>query len=285
MAAAGKSIVAPLIVSVAVCGGEHGREATPHLPITPREIAESIRAARAAGAAIAHVHVFGEDGRPSPEVAPYAEVLEHLGDCDIVVNLTTAPGGSPSDEERMLALRGLAPEIASFDAGSMNFGDGLFANELPFLRTLASAMLEVGTRPEVEIFDEGMLATALRLRDEGLLEDPLWCQFVLGVRGGAPANARTLVHLVGGLPPGTRWSVTGIGRGSVPMAMHAIAMGGNVRVGLEDSVRFSGQRLAVSNAELVERVVALARIADREVATPEQARELLALNGSRPLAL
>jgi 3-keto-5-aminohexanoate cleavage enzyme len=269
----------PLIVSAAICGGEHGREATPHLPITPREIAESIRGARAAGAAIAHVHVFDAEGRPSPEVAYYAEVLDHLGDCDIVVNLTTAPGGSPTADERMLALRELAPELASFDAGSMNFGDGLFANELPFLRALAGVMRELGTRPEVELFDEGMLATCLRLRAEGVLEDPLWCQFVLGVPGGAPATARTLVHLVGGLPPGTRWSVTGIGRWSVPMAMHAIAMGGNVRVGLEDSVRFSAGRLATSNAELVERVVTLARIAGREIATPDQARELLALKG------
>jgi 3-keto-5-aminohexanoate cleavage enzyme len=187
------SAAEPLIISAAICGGEHGREATPHLPITPAEIAESIREAHAAGAAIAHVHVFDDAGRPTPDAARYAEVLEHLGRCDVVVKLTTAPGGTPTDAERMAALRALAPEIASVDAGSMNFGDGLFANELPFLRTLAGAMLEVGTRPEVEVFDEGMLATALRLRDEGLLEDPLarsWPGLRRPRPGGAGVQSR-----------------------------------------------------------------------------------------------
>ncbi len=268
---------APLIISAAVCGGEHGREATPHLPITPAEIADAIRGARAAGAAIAHVHVFDEAGRPTHEAGRYTEVLEHLGDCDVVVNLTTAPGGTPTEDQRLEALQALRPAIASFDAGSMNFGDGVFENSPAFLRRLALAMQEAGTRPEVEVFDEGMLATCLRFHDEGLLEDPLWCQFVLGVPGGAPAHARTLVHLVGGLPPGTPWSVTGIGRWSVPMALHAIAMGGHVRVGLEDTIRFSAERLATSNAELVARVATLARTAGRELATPDQVRELLAL--------
>lgn len=273
-------MTAPLIISAAICGGEHGREATPHLPMTPAEIAESVAGAAQAGASIAHLHMWDDAQRPTQDLARYREVARRLAadGCDVVLNLTTGPGGEPTEEERLLPLR-LRPELASFDAGSLNFGDGLFRNELPFLRRLAAAMREAGTRPELEVFDLGMVQTCLRLRDEGLLDEPLHVQFVLGVRGGAPATAATLVHLVQALPAEATWSVTGIGRWAVPMAMHAIAMGGHVRVGLEDSIWFAPGRLAVSNAELVERVAALARLAGREIATPAQARELLHLRG------
>jgi 3-keto-5-aminohexanoate cleavage enzyme len=184
---------APLIVTAAICGGEHGREATPHLPMTPAEIADSVEGAVAAGAAIAHLHMWDDAGRPTQDLERYREVASLLAGrgCDVVLNLTTGPGGEPSEQERMLPLR-LRPELASFDAGSMNFGDGLFRNELPFLRRLAAAMRAAGTRPELEVFDLGMLATCLRLRDEGLLDEPLHVQFVLGVRGGAPAGTYTV---------------------------------------------------------------------------------------------
>jgi 3-keto-5-aminohexanoate cleavage enzyme len=271
-------VTPPLIITAAICGGEHGREATPHLPLTPADIAASVRGAHAAGAAVAHIHVWDADARPSQDLELYREVYARLDGCDIVLNLTTGPGGEPTEAERMAPLR-LRPELASFDAGSLNFGEGLFRNELPFLRRLGRAMREAGTRPELEVFDLGMIATCLRLRDEGVLEDPLHFQFVLGVPGGAPATVATLVHLVGALPAGTGWGVTGIGRASVPMAMHAIAMGGHVRVGLEDSIYYAAGRLATSNAELVERVALLAGIAGRPIATPAQARELLALKG------
>jgi 3-keto-5-aminohexanoate cleavage enzyme len=274
-------VSAPLVISAAITGGEHGREATPHLPMTPEEIAESVRGAVEAGASIAHIHVWDEHERPTQDLRLYREVYARLeaAGCDVVLNLTTGPGGEPTEEERMLPLQ-LRPELASFDAGSVNFGEGLFRNELPFLRRLAAAMREADTRPELEIFDLGMVATCVRLRDEGLLDEPLHFQYVLGVRGGAPATAGTLVHLVHELPAGSTWSVTGVGRASVPMAMHAIAMGGHVRVGLEDTIHHSAGRLATSNAELVERVALLARTAGRAIATPAQARELLHLKGA-----
>jgi 3-keto-5-aminohexanoate cleavage enzyme len=172
------------------------------------------------------------------------------------------------------------PELASIDAGSVNFGEEAFVNDPPFLRRLAAAMRAAGTRPELEIFHEGMIGTCLRLREEKLLADPLYFQFVLGVPGGAPAEARTLLHLLDRLPLGSQWSVTGIGRGSVPMTMHALALGGHVRVGLEDTIYFAPGQLATSNAELVERVAILARTAGRQIATPAQARSLLALRGA-----
>ena len=144
----------PLIITAAISGGVHGREANPHLPMTPSEIAASIREAHAAGAAIAHVHVWDEQGRPSPDPAYYREVYEQL-DCDIVINLTTGPGGTPTEDERLLALS-LRPELASFDAGSLNFGDDVFVNRMPFLRRLAAEMREAGTRPELDKLDQAV---------------------------------------------------------------------------------------------------------------------------------
>lgn len=272
----------PLIVTAAICGGVHGPDASPYLPVAVPEIAESIRGAAAAGAAIAHVHVWDEQGRPSSDPALYREVRERL-DCDVVLNLTTAPGGEPSPDQRLAVLE-LEPELASFDAGSLNFGEDVFVNDLAFLRRLAAAIRAAGARPELEIFDEGMIATCVRLREEGLLDGPLYFQFVLGVPGGAPARVDTLLHLVRSIPAGSPWSATAVGRASVPIALHALALGGHVRVGLEDTLRFSAGRLARSNAELVERIATLAHAAGRPLATPAEARELLRLGAHRALA-
>jgi 3-keto-5-aminohexanoate cleavage enzyme len=271
----------PLIISVAVCGGEHTRAATPYLPQTPREIADSAYAAYEAGAAVAHVHVWDEHGQPSQDLDLYREVYRLLGErCDMIVNVTTGPGGQPSEEERLLPLA-LEPELASFDAGSVNFGDGVFLNTPGFLRRLAKRMAEVGTKPELEIFDSGMIQNCLRLAAEGLLPEPLYFQFVLGVAGGAAADPRTLLHLAESLPADSRWSATGIGRHAVPVALMAIAMGGHVRVGLEDSIYYRRGELATSNAQLVARIARVALEADRPPATPAEARALLQLSGAR----
>jgi 3-keto-5-aminohexanoate cleavage enzyme len=269
----------PLIISAAICGGEHTRAATPHLPQTPHEIADSAYAAFEAGAAIAHVHVWDGHGRPTQDLSYYREVYRLLGErCDMVLNLTTGPGGSPPEDERLWPLE-LRPELASFDAGSMNFGDGLFINSPDFLRRLATTMAAGGTKPELEIFDTAMIENCRRLAAEGLLAAPLYFQFVLGVRGGAPATARALVHLVGSLPSGSIWSATGIGRYSVEVAMLALAMGGHVRVGLEDSIYYRRGELAKSNAELVARIARFAAEVDRPLATPDDARSILGLPG------
>jgi 3-keto-5-aminohexanoate cleavage enzyme len=274
----------PLIISAAICGGEHTRTATPHLPQTPREIADSAYAAYEAGAAIAHVHVWDEHGRPTQDPHLYREIYRLLGErCDMVVNITTGPGGHPSEDERMLPLA-LRPELASFDAGSMNFGEGVFLNSPDFLRRLATRMARAGTKPELEIFDTAMIENCLRLAAEGLLSEPLYFQFVLGVRGGAPANARTLAHLVDSLPPGSQWSATGIGQYSVEVALMALAMGGHVRVGLEDSIYYRRGELATSNAQLVARIARLAQEVGRPMATPSEARALLNLSGGPTLS-
>lgn len=173
----------------------------------------------------------------------------------------------------------LQPELASYDAGSMNFMEGLFLNPPDFLRTLATRMAEHQIRPELECFDLGMLENCKRLIGEGFIDPPYWFQFVLGVKGGAPAEPKTLLHLIDSLPAEARWSVIGVGRGQLPMNTMAILLGGHVRTGLEDNIYYRRGELATSNAQLVERLVRLIEELGREVASPNDAREMLQLKG------
>jgi 3-keto-5-aminohexanoate cleavage enzyme len=275
------SVVEPVIISVAVTGGEHGREATPHLPVTPTEIAEAAYEARQAGASVVHVHVRDDEEQPAHDLDRYAFVMSYLAErCDMVINLTTDPGADISDDERLRSLD-LEPELATFDAGTMSWGERVMNGSLPFLRRLAARMQETETRPELEIFNDGMIGTCFQLAKEGLLDDPLYFQFVLGVpHGGAPATIPELAHLASMIPSESPWSVTGIGRHGVAMAMASIAMGGHVRVGLEDQIFYSRGVLAKTNAELVARVVRLANEFGRPVATPADTRRILALKGA-----
>ena len=157
----------PLIISVAVTGGEHGRDATPYLPVTPDEIAGSAYEAHQAGAAVVHVHVRDDDERPVQDLERYSHVISYLRDrSEMIVNLTTDPGGDMSDDERMRSLD-LEPELASFDAGPMAWGERTMNGSLPFLRRLATRMRETNTKPELEIFHDGMVGTCLTLAAEG----------------------------------------------------------------------------------------------------------------------
>jgi 3-keto-5-aminohexanoate cleavage enzyme len=210
----------------------------------------------------------------------YRYVMSYLGErCDMVVNLTTDPGGSVETQERMRSLE-LEPELATFDAGTMTWGDRVMYGSTSFLRQLAHRMLESKTRPELEIFHGGMIHTCLQLAADNLLESPLYFQFVLGVPGGSPATLPELGHLVAQIPSSSPWSVAGIGRHGVAMAMAGIAMGGHVRVGLEDQIYYSRGVLAKTNAELVARVVRIADEFGRPIGTPADARRILALKGA-----
>lgn len=269
----------PVIISVAVTGGEHGRETTPHLPITPLEIAQSAYEAYEAGASIVHVHVRDDEGVPGHHLDRYRFVIDHLAErCDMLINLTTDPGGEVAGDARFASLD-LHPELATLDAGTMQAptGDRIVEGSLPFLRRLAARMLETGTRPELEIFHSGMIRTCLQLADEGLLEPPLYFQFVLGAAGYAPGTPDELLGLLRLIPPESPWSVAGIGRASVPMVAMGLMLGGHVRVGLEDQVYYRRGELAISNAQLVARAVRLAEEFGRSAATPAEARALLGL--------
>lgn len=273
-----------LIISVATTGSRTTRAQTPHLPITEEEIAEQAVACWREGAAIVHIHVRDEGGGITSDPARYqrvAEIIRARG-CDIIINMSTGGGaGLVTDADRIACVT-LRPEIASFDAGSVNFGDGVFVNSPPFLEQLAREMIEYGVKPEIECFDTGMIENAKRLIERDLLRAPFWFQFVLGVRGGAPATVDHLAFMVNQLPPQSHWSACAIGRHQLPIDIAAMIMGGHARTGLEDNIYYSYRVLAEGNAPLVARLVRIAREAGREVASPAEARALLAL---KPVAL
>ena len=267
-----------LIITAAITGSRTPKEKSPYIPITPKEIADSAIEAVEAGASVVHIHVRDLNTKlGTQDEGLYKEVLDRLySKVNPVVCLTTSgiPGKNLGYEERFIPLK-FKPELASFDAGSINVNDGIFLNPPDFLKLLSEKMKETGVKPELEVFDTGMIEYCKYLAKEGYLEEPLHFQFVLGVRGGAPADASTLLHMVNMLPDDSTWSVIGIGKGQLPMVMMGMVLGGHVRVGLEDNIYYSKGRLAKSNAELVERVVRIAKEYGREVATPGEARELL----------
>ena len=279
-----------LIISVATTGSGTMRSQTPHVPITEEEIAQQVVDSWRAGAAIAHIHVRNEQQIVTCDPARYQKVTDLVRStgCDVVMNWSTGGGaGVTTDEERASSVK-LSPEVASFDCGSTNFGGGVFVNSPSFLESLANDMNEHLVTPEIEIFDTGMIENARELIDRGLLTPPHWFQFVLGIRGGAPATARELTHMVDSLPVGALWSVCAIGRHHLPMNMIAMAMGGHVRTGLEDNIYYGYRQLATGNPQLVERLARLAREMGRELATPDEARQMIGVTarrgGNGPLA-
>jgi 3-keto-5-aminohexanoate cleavage enzyme len=268
-----------LIISAATTGSWPTKAQNPAVPITEEEIAAAAVDCREAGAAIVHVHVRDERARVTCDPARYARVRElvEARGCDAIINMSTGGGaGQTSDEERMAPLT-IAPEIASFDCGSVNFGDRVFVNSPAFLTELAARMQRHGVRPEIECFEAGHVQNALRLIDDGALRPPFWFQFVLGVRGGAPATVKQLLHLVEMLPTGAFWSVCAIGRAQLPLGLAAMAMGGHVRTGLEDNLYYRKGELASSNAQLVARLARIAAELGRPLTTPAHVRRLLAL--------
>lgn len=266
----------PLIITCAPVGAEITLDQTPYLPHTPELLARTAAAVREAGGSIVHVHCRNDDGTNTHAVERFAQAYREIRSaCDLIVQFSTggAIGMTPHERASVLELR---PEMATLTCGSVNFGDDIFENSFPIMRAILTKMNEYGVRPELEIFDKGHLANARRLAREGLLALPQHVDLVLGVPGGLEATVPNLCDLVADLPAGCTWSVAGIGRGQLPMALAAIAMGGHVRVGLEDNLYYSKGRLA-RNEELVARVARIAREAGREVATPDQAREILGL--------
>ena len=269
-----------LIISVGITGSRITRQQTPYIPITPEEIARSGIEAWRAGASILHIHVRDpKTGFGTQDLPIFKEVVDRIrSETDAVLCLTTSgiPGRNLQFQERLVPLS-LNPELVSFDAGSINMRENVFLNPSEFLEMLAIETLAKGIKPELEVFEVGMVETCNRYLEKGLLKPPLYFQFVLGVIGGMPATAKSLLHLSETLPQGSTWSVIGIGPGQLPMAMIAMAMGGHVRVGLEDNIYYSKGVLAKNNAQLVERVVKIANEFGREVAKPEESRKLLKL--------
>ena len=274
--------MAKTIVTVAPTGAFPTKEHNPAVPITPREIADDVYECWQAGASIAHLHMRDDAGKGTMDIGRFTETIGLIRErCDIALNLTTSGDLDATDETRMVHVAMLKPELASYDAGSMNWMHStLFINHPAFLEKLANVMNENGVKPEIEVFDAGMFYTSAYYIKKGILKAPAYYQFVLGAAGGTAATVENLVYLKSLLPADAQWSALGIGAGHIPVLMTAIALGGHVRVGMEDNVYIGKGRLAKNNAEFVARAARLIGEADREVASPDDARELLGL--SRP---
>ena len=266
----------PLIITVAPTGAELTLDQTPYLAITPKQLGDVAAKIQEAGASIIHVHCRNDDGTNTHSVERFAAAYEEIrANSDLIVQFSTGGAIGMTPQERAAPLR-LRPEMASLTCGTVNFGEHIFENSFPIMRGLLLEMKTYDVRPELEIFDKGQLNNARRLEHEGALQLPQHVNFVLGVPGGLDATVHNLSDLVDNLPAGCTWSVSGIGRGQLPMSTVAIAMGGHVRVGLEDNIYYSRGRLA-TNEELVARVRRIAVEAGREVCTPNEARMILGL--------
>lgn len=267
-----------LIITVAVCGAEVTRKDTPYIPITPEEIAQQTYEAYLVGASIVHLHVRDENGNPTQDPEIFKRTVRLIREkCpDIIVQVSTGGAVWMTPEERLQSLEA-DPDMATLTTGTVNFGNDVFYNSMPMIEKFASVMKEKGIMPEFECFDLGHINNAMVLVKKGLVQGHLHFDFVMGVPGGIAANARNLVTMVDSLPPGATWSVAGIGRHEFPVAAMAIVMGGHVRVGLEDNIYIEKGVLAKSNAELVEKVVRLAKELGRPIATAKEAREILQL--------
>ena len=266
----------PLIVTVAAVGAELTPEQTPHLPITPEQLGETAALCQAAGASMIHVHCRNDDGTNTADVARFRDALAAIrANSELIVQFTTGGAIGMTVAERAGPLQ-LRPDMATLTCGTVNFGDDVFENSFPIMRGIAAKLTEYGVVAELEIFDLGHLSNAKRLAAEGAIRLPAHVDFVLGVPGGLDASVENLIDCVRALPPGCTWSVAGIGRMQLVLATVAVAMGGHVRVGLEDNLYYAKGRLA-RNEELVARVVRIAEELGRPVATPEQARQLLGI--------
>lgn len=272
-----------VILTVAPTGGVHGKEKNPNLPEQPEEIAEDIRACEQAGASIVHLHARDEDGEPTKDVDRFRELCETVREyCDdIILNITTGGGSRFSREERLRPVLEIRPELASLDMGPLNHGQSV-TSEKPREEheEYAERMAEHGVKPELEIFNPGQLTEVHNLIEKDLLEEPYFCNIIFGMQTGTLPKPRNVTNFVDNLPEQSEWTCMAVGKHQVPLTTAALTMGSHIRVGMEDNVYYRGGELAESNAQLVERAVTIIESLDREVASPDRAREILSLRGN-----
>lgn len=266
-----------LIITAAICGAEVTKEHNPAVPYTVEEIAREAESAYKAGASIIHLHVREDDGTPTQDKERYRVCMEAIKErCpDVIIQPSTGGAVGMTDLERLQPTE-LHPEMATLDCGTCNFGgDEVFVNTENTIKNFGRLLIERGVKPEIEVFDKGMIDLAIRYQKQGFIQKPMHFDFVMGVQ--IAATARDVAYMVDSIPEGSTWTVAGVGRSQFQMAALAIVMGGHVRVGFEDNVYIDKGVLAKSNGELVERVVRLAKELGREIATPNEAREILSL--------
>ena len=271
-----------LIITAAICGAEVTKEHNPAVPYTVEEIVREAKSAYDAGASVIHLHVRTDDGTPTQSKDRFQECVDAIRKAcpDVIIQPSTGGAVGMSDLERLQSTDiDPVPEFATLDCGTLNFGgDEIFVNTDNTIFNFAKIMKEKGIKPELECFDKGMIDIALKADKKGLLVHPLHFDFVLGVQ--MTATLRDLAFCVGSLPPGSTWTACGIGRYEFDIAAGAIIMGGHVRVGFEDNLYLEKGVLAKSNGELVEKVVKLADLLGRKIASPSEARKILGLSGN-----
>ncbi len=299
-----------LVITAAITGGVHVPSLSPYFPHTPEAVVEQAVDAAKAGAAVVHIHARDpKDSRPSSDVKVFEDISRAIHQqCDVAICITTGGGLGMSPEERVKPVGILKPELASLNAGSMNFAihpladkikepkfdweipylksteDLIFPNTFKSLKTFAGAMYEVETQPELEVYDVGMINNIRHLVDTGVLKTPLYLQFVMGILGGMPATPENLLFMVETARKtlGEKnfvWSCCAAGKAQMPLLCLAMSLGGNVRVGLEDNLYIGPGRLAKSNAEQVEKIIRIAKELNFEIASPDEARQILGLKG------
>jgi len=269
-----------LIISSCICGAEVTKENNPAVPYTVEEIVREAKSAYDAGAALIHLHVRWDDGTPTQDKGRFQECINAIRkECpDVIIQPSTGGAVGMSDLERLQSTEvDPTPEMATLDCGTCNFGgDEIFVNTDNTIANFARIMKERGIKPELEVFDKGMIDLALRVADrKGLLVHPLHWDFVLGVQMNA--SVRDLVFMASSIPQDSTWTATGIGKEAWNIAAATIAMGGHVRVGFEDNVYLEKGVLAKSNGEMVDKAVSIAKLLGRPIATPNEAREILSI--------
>ena len=270
----------PTIITVAITGALPRKAQTPAVPVTPSEQIESTHEAYEAGAALVHIHVRNKDESPSSDPELFSQVRDGVKKhCPGMIIQFSTGGRGRSQDERGKAL-GLCPDMASLATGSVNFPNQIYENPPDLIEGLASAMLEFDVKPEIEVFDLAMLYSARDLAERGLLRKPVHVQFVLGIPNALPARRRVLEFLVSEIEdimPDATWAAAGIGRHQLEVNRWTLELGGHLRTGLEDNIKFDRTRLAKSNAELVARLRDLCGEFGRHAASPREAREILGL--------
>jgi len=293
-----------LIITVAITGGIHGKWANPALPITPEEQAQDAFECYEAGASVVHIHVRGPDGQNTADLKYYNETMKLIGEkCPIIRQIGNGIGArleveeyytksgkkrvstkiiTPTLEQRLNLLNiDPPPEMHTINAGTFEFrtpyGGSIFNNPMEFNRKYIKRCKKKGFGIEIEVYDSSHIANVLEFVETGLLEPPLHFSIVLGIKGGAPATIENLIHMVHQIPEGSTWQVVTVGKYNLRTTVAAMCLGANVRTGLEDTIYYKKGELAQSNAQLVKRMVRIAKEIGREIATVDEAKEILGL--------
>jgi uncharacterized protein (DUF849 family) len=284
-----KKLKKKTIITVAITGAPGTKKLNPATPITPEEMAQDAYECYKAGASIVHLHMKDDDGvSPSMSLEKFEKTRNLINEkCNIVVNMTTSgvyaitdgcvtTGSFKKNDPIRTDVLKLKPEIGTYDIGTMNFGRAVFLNTIPFLESMGTQMQELGVKPEVECFDIGHIRSAKALIKSGHLESPVHFQLCLNVPGGAAGTVENLSYMRRLLPTESTWSAFGIGASHLPVIFASLALGGHIRVGLEDNIYYSRGVLA-TNVQLVKRAANAIELFGNEVATPDEAREMLGI--------